>query len=168
MSVYFRCGPHLRSDDSAPMHFLEVAVRLVSMLFRPAAGLLDLPQNVIRLVYRRIKRPVSCLGHCGAPVFSTSCREGESTAEVSFRRHSPAPSPLAPGLHCATTPSVPFTRIFGHDRATGSAAAAATATPRRANDRAGRDTRQRSRPHAPLAGRACAYAETGGQNAPAD
>src|SRR5260221_202665 len=33
------------------------------------------------------------------------------------------PSPLAPGLHCATTPSVPFTRIFGHDRATGSAAA---------------------------------------------
>src|SRR5258707_1091545 len=112
MSVYFRCGPHLRSDDSAPMHFLEVAVRLVSMLFRPAAGLLDLPQNVIRLVYRRIKRPVSCFGHCGAPVFSTSCREGESTAEVSFRRHSPAPVSPCPGSTLRNHTLCPFLPEF--------------------------------------------------------
>src|SRR5258708_6283129 len=70
-------------------HSAQSVIRLVPALFRPAVGLLDLPKNVMRLVYRSIKGPVSCLGHCGAPVFSTSCREGESTPEACFPRHSP-------------------------------------------------------------------------------
>src|SRR5260370_32207128 len=96
-------------------HRAQSLIRLVPELFRPAVGLLDLPQNVIRLVYLSIKGPVSCLGHCGAPVFSPSCPEGESTPAACFARHSPeAPSvsacrtrhsPLTPQRHPPTDSS---------------------------------------------------------------